>query len=344
MKRMLFNEEIASVMYELYLLLHAGVSVGDSLTILAEEKEYGVFLEGMSERADNGASLAECLRESGSFPSYVCGLIEVGENSGRTEEALMALSLYYDRRERLNGSIRRALLYPAIMLVLMLVVIGIMLVKVLPVFDEVYASLGTGLTGAAGGLFVIGQWLDKAMPVLWILLMLSVVFFVVFAVSLKARERVLKLFGNAFGDKGISRMMNTSKIVQALAMSLSSGLKLEEALDLAGTLMEDTPAAKKRCHDCRVSLEEGKTLSEAMQESGLLPNRLCRVLELGQRGGNLDTVMERTAEKLSEECEESIDRAVGNIEPALVIVCSILVGLILLSAVLPLMHIMSAIG
>lgn len=78
---------------------------------------------------------------------------------------------------KLNRRIRSALLYPAVMLVLMLVVIGVLLVKVLPIFDDVYMSLGGQLTGIAGGLLTLGRWLDKAMPVLWILLALIVVFF-----------------------------------------------------------------------------------------------------------------------------------------------------------------------
>ena len=104
-------------------------------------------------------------------------MIEVGEETGRTEEALSALSQYYEQRARLDRQVRSALLYPAVMLVLMLLVIGVLLVRVLPIFDDVYASLGGRLTGVAGGLLAIGRWLDSAMPVLWVLLALVVVGF-----------------------------------------------------------------------------------------------------------------------------------------------------------------------
>ncbi len=344
MGKAILNEEISSLTLELSMLLRAGVGVGDALALLAEEEEYKDLLSGMSEQADNGASLAECLRESGKFPAYVCGLLEVGERAGRTEEALSALSRYYERRARLNRRIRSALLYPAIMLVLMLVVIGVLLVKVLPIFDDVYMSLGGQLTGVAGGLLTLGRWLDKAMPVLWVLLAAVVVFFGVFAAVEPFREKVLSLWRNTRGDKGIFRQMNTARLVQALAMGMSSGLQLEEALDLAGNLLEDVPAAKKRCMDCRENLEQGETLSSAMQNSSLLPANSCRLLEMGHRSGVMDTTMEKIANDLSEDSEAAIEDMVGRIEPALVLVCSLLVGLILLSVVLPLMHIMSAIG
>ena len=81
-----------------------------------------------------------------------------------------------------------------------------------------------------------------------------------------------------------------------------------------------------------------------MRDSGLLPSAACRLLELGQRGGAGDAAMEKIAADLSEDSELALEEKVSRVEPALVLVCSILVGLILLSVMLPLMHIMSAIG
>ena len=110
------------------------------------------MLSAMAEQVDGGKTLSTALRESGVFPVYVCGLVEVGERTGRTEEALAALSRYYEERVRIGRRVRSALLYPAVMLALMLVVIGVLLVKVLPIFDDVYASLGGRLTVPPGPL------------------------------------------------------------------------------------------------------------------------------------------------------------------------------------------------
>lgn len=344
MATVISNESLASVTLELSMLLHAGVGVSDALDMLAREKDYAELLKEMPQWADNGASLSECLKRSGRFPSYVCGLVEVGERAGRTEEALAALSRYYDSRVRLDRRVRSALLYPAVMLVLMLVVIGVLLVKVLPIFDDVYAGLGGQLTGVAGGLLVIGRWLDKAMPVIWVLLAAAVVFFVCFAAVGSFRAKVLSFWRNHHGDKGIFRRMNTARLVQALSMGMSSGMRAEEALELASELLNDVPDAKERCLACLSRIEQGENLSEAMAGSGLLTPAAIRFLELGQRTGAMDAAMEKLAEDLTEESEAAIEDLVGRVEPALVLVCSLLVGLILLSVMLPLMHIMSAIG
>lgn len=125
---------------------------------------------------------------------------------------------------------------------------------------------------------------------------------------------------------------------------MASGMPLEEAVELASGLMEDIPQAKARCLDCQSRLLQGERVSTAMQESGLLPAAACRLLEMGQRGGAGDAAMEKIADNLSEESENILEEKVSRVEPALVLVCSLLVGLILLSVMLPLMHIMSAIG
>ena len=342
MKDRISNEETASLCLELSLLLHAGVGTGDALALLSEEGDYKELLRSLADEVDFGKPLSAAMRECGRFPAYVCGLIEVGERTGRTEEALSSLSRYYEDRVRLSRRVRSALLYPAVMLALMLVVIGVLLVKVLPVFDDVYASLGGRLTGVAGGLLALGRWMDKAMPVLWAVLALLAILAAAFALSQGFRDAVLSGWRKRHGDKGIARKLNTARLAQALSMGMASGLPLEEAVELSAGLLE--AGARERCLDCQKRMQNGETLNEALRGSGLLPANQCRLLELGQRSGAGDRSMEKIAASLTEEGEDALDALVSRVEPALVLACSVLVGLILLSVMLPLMHIMAAIG
>lgn len=182
------------------------------------------------------------------------------------------------------------------------------------------------------------------MPVLLVLLALVVVFFGLFAAVGGFREKVMALWRGKRGDKGLSRMMNNARVAQALSMGMASGLPMEEAVTLAGELMADIPAAQARCTQCRDQLDNGESLSTAMKASGLLPAAQCRLLELGQRSGAADTAMEKLARDLAQESETALEDRVSRVEPALVLVCSVLVGMILLSVMLPLMNIMAAIG
>lgn len=344
--RLLTDGELSSLCGELSLLLHAGVSAGDGLSLLAQECQGNQreLLSAMAREADCGEPLSAVMRRAGRFPVYVTGLVEVGERTGRLEESLQSLSRYYEERDRLDRQVRASLLYPSVLLLVMLVVIVVLLVWVLPVFRDVYASLGGQLTGVAGGLLTLGQALDAAMPVLCAVLALTVAGLGAFAASGAFRVRVLAWWHRHRGDRGVSRQMGDARFAQALAMGLHSGLPLEESLELSAALLGDVPAAARRCRDCQSRLAQGTGLAEALRDSGVLPAAACRLLALGLRSGTGDTVMEEIARRLSRESQEALEAKVARVEPALVLVTSVLVGVILLSVMLPLMHIMTAIG
>lgn len=339
--------ETASLCRELALLLHAGVGAGDGLALMAEEEPnegLRALLARMAERVDSGVPLPEAMEETECFPVYVTGLVKAGERTGRTEEALNALARYYEERERVDQRLRSALTYPAVLLLLMLVVIVVLLAKVLPVFNDVYASLGGRLTGVAGGLLHLGRLLDSVLPALCVLLGLAAAFVAVFSLSTAVREKVLAAWRKHRGDKGVSRKRNDARFAQALAMGMGSGLEVEESLDLAAELLKDVPAAAERCGTCRARLEAGESLSEALRNTEMLPAASCRLLALGLRGGTGDKVMAEIARRSAEEADLALERKLAKVEPTLVLGTSLLVGAILLSVMLPLMDIMTAIG
>ena len=342
----LTNTEIAQLCQELAILLHAGVMLGDGLSLLAQEEsgEMARLLADIGREVDCGAPLSAALEKSGAVPSYVVGMVEVGERTGRTEQALQSLARYYGQREQMDRQIRAALTYPCVLLLLMLVVIVVLLSQVLPVFDEVYASLGGQLTGVAGGLLLVGRALDAAMPVLCVLLAVVVGLVMAFSLHGGFREKVLSLWRVKFGDKGVSRKLSDARFAQALAMGMASGLPLEEAVALCAALLRDVPAAAERCENCAEKLAGGGDLTEVLRESEMLPASACRLLTLGLRGGSGDAAMEEIARRLSVEADQALEHRVAQVEPTLVLVTSLLVGAILLSVMLPLMNIMTAIG
>ena len=343
----LTNLEIADLCRELALLLHAGVRLDDGLYLLAGEERDSTRRDLMTQLAhtvEAGAFLHQAFEEAGCCPVYVTGLLQVGERVGRTEEALQALCRYYEEREQTERRVRSALAYPAILLMLMLVVIVVLLSRVLPVFNEIYASLGGQLTGVAGGLLLLGQALNRAMPVLCAVLAAVLLFLAAFSLHGGFRRRILGFWRGRFGDRGVSRKLNDAHFAEALSMGYSSGLPLEEAVDLAAKLMCDIPQAVLRCRTCRERLEQGDDLAHALGETGLLSAANCRLLALGLRGGSADGVLREIARRMAEEAQLALESKVAKIEPALVLVTSALVGAILLSVMLPLMNIMTAIG
>ena len=342
----LTDARIAHICRGLALQLHGGIPLAEGLYLLAEdaEGEFARLLEQMASQMDLGADLPEALEKAGCFPDYVRGMAELGQRSGKLEQTLQALAAFYDRRSRQKRQLRNALSYPCMVFALMLVVVAVLLVKVLPVFDGVYASLGSRLTGVAAGLLHLGQLLERAMPVLLGVLALCGTFGVLYWKADPVRRWVNENYQLRFGDRGIGRKFNNARFAEALAMGLAGGLTLEESMELAGALLKSIPGAARRCSLCARRIEAGAGLPEAMGEAGLLPPAESRMLAVALRAGNGDRTMEEIARRLHEQAEDALEDAVAGIEPVMVLVASLLVGLILLSVMLPLVNIMSAIG
>ena len=338
--------EIAGLCRPLALLLHAGIGTADGVFLLAEEetKEMRPLLKELGVKMDEGMTLSEAMKESGAFPSCVTGMVYMGEQTGRLEEVLASLAQFYEQRSRSNRQIRQALAYPAMILALMIVVISVLLIKVLPVFDEVYASLGSRLTGVAAGLLHLGQLLDTAMPVLLGVLAVVALAALLYTYYAPIKEKVNAWWTARFGDRGTSRKFNNAHFARALAMGLGSALPLEDAVEQAGVLLSDVPGAAARCRACAEALRDGTSLADAMKNSGFLPPAESRMLAVGLRQGSGDQVMAEIADRLMDNANEHLEQSAAKVEPAMVLVASVLVGVILLSVMLPLMNIMAAIG
>jgi len=338
--------EIAQLCRRTALLLHAGIGVGDGVFLLAEEEETPLreLLRQLGTALDEGEPFAAAMEKTGAFPANLTGMVRIGEETGHLEEVLEAMAQFYEQRSRSRSHIRNTLSYPALLLVLMAVVIGVLLVKVLPVFDSVYASLGSRLTGLAAGLLLLGRWLKGAMPWLFGLLVLAVLAALLYAYCAPLRNRVNSWCGARFGDRGVFAAFNNAHFARALAMGLGSALPLEDAVELAGSLLSDIPRAAERCGCCARLLQSGRELAAAMKEAELLPPAESRMLAVGLRQGSADKVMGSIADRLMEQAEEQLENMVAKIEPAMVLAASALVGAILLSVMLPLMNIMAVIG
>ncbi|MCM1220908.1 MAG: type II secretion system F family protein [Lachnospiraceae bacterium] len=333
------SKEISSFCFKLHNLIHAGIRLGDAISLMSDGTDSS-WMKTLTEQIDNGDSLSEAMKHTKQFPAYVCGLVEVGEQTGYLENVLFTLSDYYEKREKFDRYLKDTLAYPLEMMLLVLVVIGIILIKVMPIFDDVYSSFGTKMTGIAAGLLTFGSLLDNMLPVLFIVMVLLLSGTVAFTKIKKFREKIISLCG----DKGIAYKINNSRIVQALALGISSGLKVDESLKLASNLVSDIPKAKDRCLQCIKLLDNNKSETEALSESGILDKQLCKLLEFGQRSGTEDISINKIADDMLDESEQDLNKLVGSIEPGIVMISSLLIGMILLSVMLPLINIMLAIS
>lgn len=348
MEKLLFsNEETGAICASLAYLSHAGISNANALALVAEDESRPKFkkvLSEMADRADHGEYMSEVFKASGCFDNYVCELLTVGEKTGRTEEALDSLSKSCEKRASLDRQLKSALVYPSVLLLIMLAVIAVLLIYVLPIFDQVYSQLGSGLTGVAGGLLHFGRVLGNLTPLLIALFVAAVVFLALFSAVAPFREKVLNLFWKSGKDKGVAAKISTARFAQGLAMCMGSGMDVDESIEMAASLPGSDSRLAEKLAEFKMLMAAGQTMTGSVKEAGLLPAAECRMLEAGVRGGSGDMAMEQISARLTEESDAALADSISRIEPTMVIISSVLVGLILLSVMLPLINVMAAIG
>lgn len=346
-KQMWTTEDLGSFCLSLCHLIHGGLGTADALALLAEDEAQPArraLLKQMADTADEGLPLDKVLEQTGAFPGYLSALTAVGRQTGRLEEALLALANYYENRTAMEKQIRAAVVYPAVLGCVLLAVIFILLIWVLPVFDRAYRQLGSGLSGIAGVLLTLGGVLKALLPLLGILLALALCTGLVLWRSERGRSKAAALAARLMGDRGPALAVNRARFMQALSMCLQAGFSPEEAVVRAMLPVGETSPFRQRCDRCAILLERGATLPAALRESEVLSRSDCRLLEAGFRGGSGEQVTETVARRLLSDSEHALEACAARVEPALVLALAVLVGGILLSVMLPLLDVMSAIG
>lgn len=345
-KKPLKDRELASFCEQMAMMLKAGISTLEGISILKEslaDSEGRMILEEVYEELEVSGDLHGAFVKSGVFPQYFLNLTEIGERAGRLDEVFSSLADYYNRQDALAKNIKSAVTYPCIMIGMMLAVILVLVVRVMPIFSRVYEQLGTKMSGVSRSIMNVGTWLGRYSLVILIAAVLLVVLAVYLSRTKSGRKHLAAMGRRLPFTKGIYEATALSRFADGMAITLKSGLDSDEGLELSGRLTE-SPSLREKIEECRKKTAEGTELGAAFKESGVFSGLHARMVNVGILSGSLDQVMERVAEQYAEEANDRISKTVSRLEPTLVAVMSILVGMILLSVMLPLMGIMSGIG
>jgi len=341
------NTYLSMLCSELAMLLDAGLTLSDSVQVLQDDesgKDAKALMHTLYNSLAMGNQFSAALKEAALFPRYMVHMIEVGEKTGRLVQTLNALSEYYERQTRLAVTIKNSVLYPAVLLVLMIVVVLILIVQVLPIFNDIFSRLGTQMDPFAVRLMQFGGWLGNA--AVGIAVVVGAIFIVLLIIWLVPgiRKAITQAFANKWGSRGIFGKIASSRFVFAMTLGMASGLDTAESIGIASDVSGGSKSVDEKHKKCTELLEAGKTLSEALCESGILSLQDGKMLSVGSVSGKADLAMAEIARRSDINVRDSIDRIVGRVEPTLVILSSVIVGIILLSVMLPLMGIMTSIG
>lgn len=340
--RALTDDELAVFCYQLGLMVRSGIGSEESLAILegdARDARARALLEQARSGLLDGLPLSGALERTGAFPDYLLRMLEIGQAAGRLEEVLWALSRYYTRQAETARTLRRAVAYPAVMAVLIAVVFLVLVARVLPVFQQVSAQLGVSLSPVAAALLRLGAAGKYVSAVFCALLALCAVLLL----YLFRSRRGAALAGRAFSGTASAKALDRSRFASVLSLMLSSGLSLDEALERARALLSASALAPA-LERCAGLMEQGTPFPRAVEACGIFSGLEAGLLGAGFRAGASDKAMEELSRRCQEEADERLSALLARFEYALVAVLCLAVGLVLLSVMLPLLGVLSAIG
>jgi len=335
--------ELSLFFANLELIYHSGLTPADGFDILkkgSQNDAYTAWLDKLYQGSVAGFALSESLEKAGAIPEYALSMIRIGESTGKLQDTCLSLRDYYKKRDELAQAIRSALVYPLTMVLMVLVVIIVLLVQAMPVFDQVFNQLGLELSGFAGTLLTIGQVLrSSALYITGVLVAIIVVLLIIRITPAG------KGFFNMLYEKGpvvsdISFKLSLQRFAFAMSTMLRSGLDTDASLKLAETLIENSRVGEK-VSLIRKSIQENKGFKASIEESKLFPPEEMTLLSMGFRVGADAQVFEQVGNSIAASTERKLERIIGAIEPALVGFMCVLVGIILLSVMLPLLGVLS---
>lgn len=345
-QRVLSNEEIASFCSQTAMLVSAGITPAESIRIMlsdAASADGKKLLSAILDVCQQGEPFHEALSRTGVFPDYVIQTLALGEESGNLDVCMLSLADYYEKEDQISHSIRSAVTYPFLMIVMMAVVIFILISKVMPVFEQVYQELGSEMTGFSASLLTLGNSLNRYSVVFLVLLAALFAWYLYTSRTLSG-QKLLRAFLNRFPlTKRFYESIACERFASGMALTLSSGMDTFSGLDMVSRLV-GSHAMELKIGACRKAIEQGDSFADALSSSGIFNHLHSQMIAVGFKSGNIDNVLNKIAESYEREADRRIQSVISVLEPTLVIILSVIVGLILLSVILPLMGIMTSIG
>jgi type IV pilus assembly protein PilC len=337
---LLFNQELAT-------LLKAGMPLAQSLEILRQQVPNPTFkavLDDVFEKVRSGVALSEAFEAHGDlFPPIYTASLLAGEKSGNLDQVLRRYIAY----TRLVGTLRRntisALIYPAVLFGLSIVVVIIIMVKVVPAFTGFYDTFGAKLPLATRVLTAISNAIASRILILGLAVVGTAVFLWSWLQNATNRARWHKLLLRLPGLGPVARKFATSQFSRTLATLLGGGIPLVTALEVASRAIGNRHVARQ-IDTMTTQVREGQSLAKAMSGRGVFPDVALKMVEVGEATGALQDMLNAISDFFDEEIETTLARFTRLIEPVMLIVMAIVIAAILLALYLPVFQLSSAVG
>lgn len=331
--------DIALFTRQMSTMMRAGVPLVQAFDIVADgldKAKVTELVKAVRNDVAGGSSFAASLRKHPAhFDDLFCNLVDAGEQSGSLETMLDRIATYKEKTESLKAKVKKAMTYPIAVLVVALVVSGILLIKVVPQFEDVFAGFGAELP--AFTLLVIG--FSEFAQAYWMVIVLGIGALVAGFMFARKRSKAfrdvidrlslrLPVAGNIIEKSAIARFART------LSTTFAAGVPLVDALTSVSGATGNSVFVNAVLQ-VRDDVSTGQQLNFSMKNTGVFPNMIIQMVAIGEEAGALDDMLDKSANYYEEQVDNAVDNLTALMEPMIMSVLGVLVGGLIIAMYLP---------
>ncbi len=326
------TKELAFCCRQLSAMLTSGLTLVKSIDILVKEQENekarGIW-QDIYENVQKGESFSATLEmHAGTFPDFLISMVGAGESSGSLDIIMQRMADHYNKENKLKNTIKSAMIYPIILLVLCIVVVIFLFTFIMPTFIDMFED-ESQMPALTKMLAAISDFIREK----YILLIAIVLgLFVLIKYLLKTPKTRLAfdkmlIKGPGFGP--LITKIYTGRFARTLSSLYSSGIPMVECLERASRILGNS-YVDERFVDVIDEVKQGETLSSAITRTEIFEPMFCSVIYVGEESGALDSILEKTSEYYEEESDSAVQRLVSMLEPILIIFMGVIIAMVVM--------------
>ncbi len=324
---------------QLATMIDAGLSMVQSLDALAEQatnKAMKDVIKGVSLKVQGGDNFSDALRKyPNAFDKLYVSMVEAGEKGGLLAEILARVATFLENRARMNKKIKSAMMYPTAVTIVAILITIFLLVKVVPVFAEVFSGFGKKLPAPTQVLIDISEFMRSRYGILIFVGMAGAVYGFFWYIKTPpgramwdAKRIKLPVFG------AIAHKIVLARFTRTFSSLIRSGVPILEVLNIVANTSGHV-GMEKSIRTAALDIEKGDGISTALAKNPIFPSMIIRMMMAGEQTGKLDVMLERVADFLDEEIEVTLSGLTSLIEPILICFLGVVVGGMVVCMFLP---------
>ena len=310
-------------------ITQAGVPMKEALQMLSEQTENKLL------SVEKGNTLADSMRgQSDIFPPMLINMVEAGENSGSLEMAFSRMAVQFEKEAKLKATIRKATIYPIILIIAAIGVVAVMLLFVIPIFIDMFADLDVEMPGITMWVMNTSEWMTEHWYMILGLIILVIVAYKMIYRTEQGRLAIdrVKMKMPLFGKLTVKTAC--AQFARTMSTLLSSGISTIDALETVSKIVNNihyTNALLK----AREEVMKGIPLSEPLTASKIFPPMVCHMTGIGEETGNIEDMLEKLADYYDEEVEMTTQSVLAAMEPLIIVFMALVVGTLVIAVVSP---------